>query len=376
MAAGALACLGLALGFAWFYLYDGVYLQPARQADGQTAELTLQVAGYPVQTDDGCWVDGTVFLEGRPYGTRLYLQQEEALEPGDQVTVPAQLRLTAHGGSREPTHHRTSGIFLLAYTREAGTVTRGGGGLRDAPARLRRGVGRQIEGLFSPDTGGFAQALLLGEKAGLSYSQRNELSLAGMSHIVAVSGMHLSILFALVYALTLRQRVLSALLGIPVAFFFAAVAGFTPSVTRAAVMLSLSLLGPPVQAGVRSAVCFGLCRSGAAPGESFDGGIGQLSAVCGGSGGDFVLQQPAVRLDDPRAGKGQRLWTAGMPRSGVICGGEPGGYGVYGSHGRLDLRSREPSVAPYQSGEPLGSESGVLWRPGSLWAGSCLAAPG
>ncbi len=40
-----------------------------------------------------------------------------------------------------------------------------------------------------------------------------------MSHIVAVSGMHLSILFALVYALTLRQRVLSALLGIPVAFF-------------------------------------------------------------------------------------------------------------------------------------------------------------
>ena len=88
MAAGALACLGLALGFAWFYLYDGVYLQPARQADGQTAELTLQVAGYPVQTDDGCWVDGTVFLEGRPYGTRLYLQQEEALEPGDQVTVP------------------------------------------------------------------------------------------------------------------------------------------------------------------------------------------------------------------------------------------------------------------------------------------------
>lgn len=83
-----LACLGLALGFAWFYLYDGVYLQPARQADGQTAELTLQVAGYPVQTDDGCWVDGTVFLEGRPYGTRLYLQQEEALEPGDQVTVP------------------------------------------------------------------------------------------------------------------------------------------------------------------------------------------------------------------------------------------------------------------------------------------------
>lgn len=242
LAAGTLAGLGLALGFLWFFLYDGVYLQPARQGDGQTVELTLRVEGYPVQTDDGCSVDGTAFLAGRRYGTRLYLRQEQTLEPGDWVTVTGQLRLTAQGGSREPTYHRASGIFLLAYAREEGTVDRGGGRLRDAPVRLRRAVGRQLEQLFSPDTGGFAQALLLGEKAGLSYSQRNELSLAGMSHIVAVSGMHLSILFALIYVLTLRQRVVSALFGIPVAFLFAAVAGFTPSVTRAAVMLSLSLL--------------------------------------------------------------------------------------------------------------------------------------
>lgn len=121
-------------------------------------------------------------------------------------------------------------------------MTRGAGGLRDIPARLRRTLGERLEGLFPSDVGGFAQALLLGEKSGLSDAQRNQLSLAGMSHIVAVSGMHLSILFGLVYVLTLRQRVLSALLGIPIAVFFAAVAGFTPSVTRAALMLSLALL--------------------------------------------------------------------------------------------------------------------------------------
>lgn len=242
LAAGAVTCLGLALGLLWFCVYDGVFLQPARQADGKTLELTLQVESYPVQTDYGCRVDGTVFLEGRPYGTRLYLQREEPLQPGDQVQVTAQLRLTTHGGDQEPTYHRGSGIFLLAYARDEARVTHGAGGLREIPARLRRAMGERLEELFSSDVGGFAQALLLGEKSGLSDTQRNQLSLAGMSHIVAVSGMHLSILFGLVYVLTFRQRVLSALLGIPIAVFFAAVAGFTPSVTRAALMLSLALL--------------------------------------------------------------------------------------------------------------------------------------
>ena len=241
LAAGAVTCLGLALGLLWFCVYDGVFLQSARQADGKTLELTLQVESYPVQTDYGCRVDGTVFLEGRPYGTRLYLQREEPLQPGDQVQVTAQLRLTTHGGDQEPTYHRGSGIFLLAYARDEARVTHGAGGLREIPARLRRAMGERLEELFSSDVGGFAQALLLGEKSGLSDTQRNQLSLAGMSHIVAVSGMHLSILFGLVYVLTLRQRVLSALLGIPIAVFFAAVAGFTPSVTRAALMLSLAL---------------------------------------------------------------------------------------------------------------------------------------
>ena len=121
-----------------------------------------------------------------------------------------------------------------------------------------------------------------------------------MSHIVAVSGMHLSILFALVYALTLRQRVLSALLGIPVAFFFAAVAGFTPSVTRAAVMLSLSLLArlcrreyDPPSALAFAVLVLLLGNPLTAASASFQLSVGAVA-------GDFVLQQPAVRLDDPR----------------------------------------------------------------------------
>lgn len=235
-------CLGFALGSVWFWGYDAIFLRPARLADGTTQAITVEVGDFACPTDYGCYVDGKFDLDGRTYGVRLYLDGPELLpEPGDRVRVTARLRLTTDGGSGEPTYHRSKGIFLLAYGGAEAQWEAGEPGLVHWPVHFRRAVGLRIEALFSRDTAGFAKALLLGDRSGLTYAQQNEMSLAGISHVVAVSGMHLSILFALVFALTFRRRVLSAVVGIPVLFAFAAVAGFTPSVTRAAVMLSLAL---------------------------------------------------------------------------------------------------------------------------------------
>ena len=107
------------------------------------------------------------------------------------------------------------------------------------------------------------------------------------------------------FFLTRRHRVFSAVLGIPAAVFFAAMAGFTPSVSRAAVMLSLSLFGASHPPGIRFAVCPGLCRAAAFAGQSHDCRLGRLSAFRWSSGGNSVLQRPSVRLDDE---KGEEKW--------------------------------------------------------------------
>ena len=243
LAAGSLCALGLAVGLCWFCVYDGIFLQAARLADGTTQVITLTVSDYPAATEYGASVDGTVDLQGRRYKTRLYMVDQDQLpELGDLVTVPARLRLTTDGGSQDPTYHRSNGIFLLAYAQDLAQIEDGEEGPTAFPAAVRSAIRQSLEAVFPADTLGFAQALLLGDKSGLSYAMRNHMSISGISHVVAVSGLHLSIAFGLVYALTLRRRVLSALLGIPSAFLFAAVAGFTPSVLRAAVMLSLMLL--------------------------------------------------------------------------------------------------------------------------------------
>ncbi|MBE6944758.1 MAG: DNA internalization-related competence protein ComEC/Rec2 [Ruminococcaceae bacterium] len=285
--ASMLVCLGLAIGACWFCLYDGIYLQPARLADGTVREITLHVTDYPTQTDYGCYVDGKTTIGGKTYGCRLYLTDpEEAPQPGTLISVSAELRLTTDGGQNDPTHHRSGGIFLLAYGKDKATLTPGEETFSVKIARFRQTVNRTLQDIFPEDTSGFARALLLGDKSSLGYTQRNNMSQTGISHVAAVSGMHLSIAFALVSLLTMKRRFLSALLGIPAAFLFAAVAGFSPSVCRAAIMLALSLTAraigrdydPPTALAFGSAVLL-ICNPTTIASIGFQLSVGAVAGI-------------------------------------------------------------------------------------------------
>lgn len=239
-----LLCLGFGVGLLWCGFYTGILLKPAMEADGTVSPIQAEVCDYPKETKYGGSVEAYLTLDGRRYRTLVYLRSAmPELEPGDRITLQGELRLTAEGGSREPTYHRTQGIFLLAYARTEAVVDKSEKiPLRYRPALCRRTLGEKLAVLFPEDTVGFAKALLLGDKTDLDYGTRNDLSLAGLSHIVAVSGLHVSILFGALYLLISKRPGPGILLGIPLAVAFAALAGFSPSVTRAAIMQILMLL--------------------------------------------------------------------------------------------------------------------------------------
>ena len=73
------------------------------------------------------------------------------------------------------------------------------------------------------------------------------MSVSGLSHAVAVSGMHISILITMVAMLCGYAPRLMALFGVPVAVLFALMTGASPSVCRAAVMQIMLLLAPLVR---------------------------------------------------------------------------------------------------------------------------------
>ena len=236
-------CIGLSVGLLYFWRYEVGYLSPVRELDGVTTQATIEITDYSFKTDYGIAADGNAYYQGNSYRIRLYANGVDILNPGDTVSGTFQFRITNEGGQDAATYHRGNGIALIAYQRGEITVERTNTPWWYYPAEhLRSNILATIDTLFPEDTAAFAKALLLGDDNDLSYEVNTDLKISGIRHVVAVSGLHVSILFGFLYTLAGKRKWLTALLGLPVLLFFAAVAGFTPSVVRACVMHGLMIL--------------------------------------------------------------------------------------------------------------------------------------
>ena len=85
-------------------------------------------------------------------------------------------------------------------------------------------------------------AMTLGDKSMLSKETKDMYSVSGASHVLALSGLHLSIIFGLltlVFGGRKKQRVTSLLLTILTVWFYVFLTGMSSSVMRSAIMLTV-----------------------------------------------------------------------------------------------------------------------------------------
>ena len=84
---------------------------------------------------------------------------------------------------------------------------------------LKQSLGNRIDMLYPEDPAGFLKSLFLGERSGITLSEKSLYQSAGISHILAISGLHLSLLGGFFYRL-LRKTKLSSLLSSLITSFF------------------------------------------------------------------------------------------------------------------------------------------------------------
>lgn len=143
-------------------------------------------------------------------------------------------------------YYLAKGVFAAAETDDLVTV-----GVRERPLSLmlrkvRAYLVNGFDTYIGGEAAGFAAALLTGDREGLSGITRLDFRRLGISHLLAVSGLHLSIVIggvdAVLRFLTVPKRKKNVIL-IAMSLFFAALCGFTPSVMRAAIMFSVLYFG-------------------------------------------------------------------------------------------------------------------------------------
>ncbi len=233
---------GCILGILWLTGYQAHYLSAVAPLDGTAAHCVVRAEDYSRETAYGLALDGSTELNGKSYRVAAYLDGTDGFSPGDTIEGDFRLSLTTDEGENPSSYYPGKGIFLRAY--QKGEITRRAGerNLSNLPARLRHHIGLVLDRYLSGDCAAFARALLLGDTSKLSYALDTRLKVTGIRHVAAVSGLHISIFFAIVCTMTFRKRYLSAVFGLPLLLLFAAVAGFTPSVNRACIMCGLMVL--------------------------------------------------------------------------------------------------------------------------------------
>lgn len=232
----ALSVFGCVLGFFWFAQFHGHYLAPLLPMDSQTISLSIRASDYGEEGDYATFFDGTVKLSGNTYQIQTQLTEDIAVEPGMVFSGDFYIRAIDTG------IRPGQGVFLVAYQKEELTVTHSQEHWLDRIAQLRREIRLALDETLPDDASPFAKALLLGDTSDLPYRVDTDLKVSGIRHVVAVSGLHISILFGILSMVTFRRRLLTALLGYPVLLFFVILTGFTPSVMRACLMCALLLL--------------------------------------------------------------------------------------------------------------------------------------
>ena len=185
------------------------------EADGETAHFRVEVVSLP-KTAVGQRVRGRFALEAPNDSEALNLYADGIVLQGECVS-----KLTRLGES---------------------------GRFRARTARLQKRLSAALRKEMPQEPSGVLAAMVLGDRSALSRQLNAAYRAAGLSHVLVVSGMHVSILCGEVFVRRKKEqsyasRRLRALWRAMLALLLVGVTGFTPSVLRAAVVVWVASLG-------------------------------------------------------------------------------------------------------------------------------------
>ncbi|MBR7100914.1 MAG: ComEC/Rec2 family competence protein [Clostridia bacterium] len=174
-------------------------------------------------------------------GQRIFVvTNSDGFKRGQMVKADLKLQLAVNGDTDEKNFYLSDGIFLKAICSSPSIISEGETSFRIFFEGLNEKYTEKIRSYVNEETSSIISALFLGNKSFLKDSNRRDFARLGISHILALSGIHLSIIVSMVsgifnsVGIGIRKRYL---LTIGVIAFFICLTGFSESAIRSGTML-------------------------------------------------------------------------------------------------------------------------------------------
>lgn len=308
------------------YLLAWQQAAPWQGLDGEKLQVRAQVLDYPEERYHRYYYKLRVEALGQegaleavgPFTLRLSSTMPLACDPYDRVECLVTFQAFEEGGGLYSTRNARladgfqAGAYLSQYVGIAverdSSVSPG-----EMLVELRHQVGRAMDRLLPRREAGLLRAMVLGDSGGVSEEDMSRFRQLGVSHILVVSGLHMTILAGFMQFLLcrfpIRKAVRNALTAL-VLVLFLALSGFQPSACRGAAMYGVLLLADSTGRRADSLNSLGLAVLLVCLFAPFSGGDLGFALSVLATLGIVVLYRPVyqVLVGKRLAGLARRLW--------------------------------------------------------------------
>lgn len=221
--------------------------------DGKSSDALLYITSLAQKTANGyAYTAKTIRIDtaGAVQNINIRLISDELLTVKPYRILQADLRFFSSGETAFASYgYWSKNIYLYAKLGNYSLTDLRVKSVLEPLMNIRADMLSTLKSNISSDAGALSAALLTGDKSGLSDNVNSMFKAAGASHLMAVSGLHLSVsvgcIVGIMKKLKCKDKVIFAVSFVLV-FCYCAVAGFSKSVVRAGIMMVVMLLGNAV----------------------------------------------------------------------------------------------------------------------------------
>lgn len=239
-----LIILGALCGLCYNEIYTQKVYGPLEEYYGIEVAVKSEVLDFPQEGSYGkFYITVEAVLVNGEKGKAIFSGYEElgSFVPGDIFYAYVTLMPSneTYGGDAT-TYYTSRGIVLRGQIEgEIYKEEETGGLWKHMPVYLTNYLRQGIFDVFPEPYCGIILALVTGNRDELSEEFDTGLSLVGLSHVVAVSGMHLTFLVGMIEMVLPRHKKWTFVVTTGIVILFMFMSGSTPSIMRASVMILL-----------------------------------------------------------------------------------------------------------------------------------------
>ena len=245
LASSLIACLLFSSYVQFLYL-------PAVSYKGKTCDISAVLISEPEYEYGNCYYIArakSIDSEEVDLKLRLVFSSVPDAEPYDEIYGRFTFYVPGESNDASLSSNISNGIFIAAYPHngdfEVISIPEHEKPFGKTIIDIRTEIKNAVYRVLPNEYGALAVALLIGDKSGLSSETLHNFSFIGISHIICVSGYHLSLWSMLFYELLIKtklnKRISSLVCVVPVVLFMF-ISGMTYSVIRAGIMMIIYLL--------------------------------------------------------------------------------------------------------------------------------------